>query len=83
MDLVAFGTGDVAYRVRTGVPVVQVERRVGGMAFQAYKRPGLRRKVFYVDQRLEIARRLLTFPGVLFDPFRGQALDRKAAGSVA
>jgi len=67
----------------SGVPVMQVERRVGRVAFEADERLRRAGKVFQVNQGLEITLGLDALPGVLLDKFLAQPLDRKTAGTMA
>ena len=82
MNIMAGKTGDLIDGMESGIPVMQVERCVGRVAFEADE--GLRRggKVFQVDQRLEITCGPDALSGVRLNQFAGQTLDGEAAGAM-
>jgi hypothetical protein len=67
----AVETGHLVYGMCSGIPVMQVESGIGGVAFKAYERLGRGRQVFQIDQRLEIACNLDTLLGFFFNQFLG------------
>lgn len=82
VDIMAVEAGDLVEGVEPGVPVMQVEGGVGGVAFEADERLRRGRQVFQVDQCLEIAGGLDALPGVRLNHFSGQALDSQTAWAV-
>ena len=83
VDIVAIRTGYIGHSMRARIPVVQVERRIGGMTLEADKGPGLRREVLYVDERLIVARGLLSRFCVSLYFLRRQAFDGKTTRTMA
>ncbi len=83
MDRVAIGTGHIGGVMFARIPVVQVEGRVGRMAFETNKRLCLGRQVFNVNEGFIITGR--SYPCLLVsqNSFGRQAIDRKTSRTVA
>ena len=82
MHIMAAETGYFIEGMDTGIPVMQVKRGVGCVAFEADERLRGAGKVFQVDQGLEITFGLDALLGVFFNQFFGQPLDGEAAGAM-
>jgi hypothetical protein len=66
----------------SSVPVMQVESRVGGVAFEADERLGRGGQVLQIDQGFKITWNLDALPGFFLNHFFGQILNSQAAGAV-
>ena len=83
VDIMTVKTGNIAYRVSTGIPVVQVKGGVGRVALQTGQRLSRGREILQVYQRLVVTGGLYPLAGIFFDQFPGQAAYGDTARSVA
>ena len=82
MNIVTIKAGDLADRMDSGIPVMQVKGGVGRMALETDKRLCRGREGFQINQGLEVTGGLEPLFGVRLHQFAGQTLDRQTTRAM-